>query len=32
MAKPVLFPSQLPSIDVPFEIEVHILDSQLVLE
>jgi hypothetical protein len=30
MAKLILLPSQTPLVDVPFEMEIHILDSQLV--
>ncbi len=29
-AKLILFPSQTPLVDVPFEMEIHIFDSQLV--
>jgi hypothetical protein len=30
MAELILFPSQTPLVDVPFEMEIHILDSQPV--
>jgi hypothetical protein len=30
MAKLILFPSQTPLVDVPFEMKIHILDSHPV--